>query len=110
MKLPDAESAYVDREKVADYLLSLSPPDGRSKALFFMEFGYDSGNPDVLADALCTHGQAYDVNEVVESEYGLRYTVDGALEVPDGRNPSIRTVWIVEVEGKAPRLITAHPI
>jgi len=47
---------------------------------------------------------------MVESEYGLRYSMDGELESPDGKNPMVRTVWIVESETDGPRLITAHPI
>ena len=35
MKLPNAEQAVVDREKITDYLLSLTSPDGWSKARFF---------------------------------------------------------------------------
>ena len=40
MMLPDADRARVERTKLTDYLLSLSHPDGRSKAQFFMSFGF----------------------------------------------------------------------
>ena len=45
MKLPYAEHVRVDREKVTDYLLSPSHPDGASKANFFTRYG-DLEAPD----------------------------------------------------------------
>jgi hypothetical protein len=40
MMLPDRDRAHVDRSKITEYLLSLSHPDGRTKAAFFMRFGF----------------------------------------------------------------------
>jgi hypothetical protein len=40
MMLPEGDRAQVDRAKITDYLLSLSHPDGRGKAAFFMLFGF----------------------------------------------------------------------
>ena len=50
------------------------------------------------------------VGDTVDSAYGTRYAVDGPLETPDGRNPLVRTVWIVDKGSARPRLITAHPL
>jgi hypothetical protein len=47
---------------------------------------------------------------VKESEYGMRYVIEGLLCTPDGRNPVVRTVWILDDEAKVPRLVTAYPI
>ena len=110
MKLPNAEHACVDREKLTDYLLCLSHPDGGSKAEFFVRFGFHVEDWGVLAEALRRHGAYYDVVNTVDSEYGTRYAVDGPLETPDGRNPLVRTVWIIEKGSAGPRLITAHPL
>ena len=62
------------------------------------------------ADALRAHGGTHDVASVVESRFGKRYIVEGKLVSPDGRNPLIRTVWIVEKPQAAPRLVTAYPL
>ena len=93
-----------------DYLLSTSHSDGRSKAAFFLRFGFDQRHWRDLAEALRAHGVANEVVGVEESTYGTRYIVDGIIESPDGRNPTIRTVWIVDNVNDGPRLVTAHPL
>lgn len=109
MNLPNANKAHVDRKKITEYLLCTSHPDGSNKAIFFSQFGLTLENWKLLAESLCKLGKVYNVTEVVESDYGKRYRVDGALEIPNGRNPYIRTVWIIEKQSTTPRLITAHP-
>ncbi|SRR6266568_3622518 len=109
MLLPDAERASVDRAKITDYLLSLSHPDGSSKAAFFTRFGFKAEDWETLAAALKEVGIANPVADSVESPHGTRYTVDGSLQCPDGRTPRVRTVWIAD-SGNPPRLITAYPL
>lgn len=109
MKLPYAEHVRVDREKVTDYLLSPSHPDGSSKANFFTRYGFRVENWQILAEALRKHGQTHPVVKAVDSNYGSRYSVDGDLEVPDGRCPLVRTVWILAKGSAEPRLVTAYP-
>ncbi len=102
--------ARVDQEKVTGYLLCTDHPDGRTKAEFLQRFGFRLAHWESLVDALLRHGRTHAVVKTVESPYGVRYAVDGALESPDGRNPLIRTVWILEQGSTAPRPITAHPL
>ena len=109
MKLPRAKRARVDERKVVGYLLSTHHPDGRSKAAFFGSFGFSAARWELLADALRDHGMNGEVTSIATSDYGARYSVDGVIETPDGRNPRVRTVWLVDENGK-PRLITAHPL
>jgi hypothetical protein len=52
----------------------------------------------------------HEVSISIESRYGTRYSVDGWLKTPDGRNPNVRTVWILGKRAKFPRLITAYPL
>ena len=110
MRLPNAERARVDREKLTDYLLCVSHPDGGSKAEFLARFGFRVDDWEVLAEALRRHGAHSDVVNSVDSAYGMRYAVDGPLETPDGRKPLVRTIWIIEKGSARPRLITAHPL
>ena len=110
MKLPNAAQARVDPEKITDYLLSTSHPDGRTKAEFFTRFGFQSEDWQALGEALRKHGASNQVTGIVESAYGTRYSVDGELETPDGRTPVVRTVWIIDAGDSTPRLITAYPI
>ena len=109
MMLPDSDRAQVDRAKIVDYLLSLTHPDGRGKAAFFMHFGFKVEEWELLAEALRAVGVSNPVTGVVESLHGTRYTVDGPMQVPDGRAPVVRTVWITE-PGRPPRLVTAYPL
>ena len=110
MELPNADQAKVDRDKITEYLLCSTHPDGGGKAKFFTRFGFRLESWDVFAQALREHGARHPVVKKVESAYGIRYTIDGEIETPDGRNPRVRTVWLTEGKTTIPRLITAHPI
>jgi len=66
-------------------------------------------NWSALAEALRQHGLENNIVNAIESPFGCRYIVEGKIMSPDGRNPSVRTVWIVEKGESAPHLITAHP-
>ena len=113
--LPNADLAIVEETKVTGYLLSPDHPDGHSKADFFTRFGFRLEAWEVLAEALQRHARSHSVAKTASSLWGTRYSVEGALDCPDGRRPQLRTVWIVEnleatVEKSIPRLITAYPI
>ncbi len=109
MKLPNANFVIVDPTKVKDYLLNAGHRHGRSKARFFGRFGFTVTNWEKLAMALREHAQQYEVIEVVETEFGSRYEVEGELRTPDGRAPRVRSVWQLDPGMVAPRLITAYP-
>ena len=72
MKLPNGEQSRVDREKVKDYLLSVTHPESSGKAEFFRRFGFRLENWVVLANALREHGASHPVAKSVESPYGTR--------------------------------------
>jgi hypothetical protein len=109
MRLPNAESARVEREKITDYLLSTTNQRGRNKAVFFLSFGFSTDHWQGFAEALRLQATDLEVVKVVETVHGLRYHVDGVLETPDGRNPQVKTVWQMDVGSDFPRLITAYP-
>lgn len=110
MKLPTAHGARVDRGKITEYLLSATHPQGHTKARFFTRFGFTAATWPTLAIALKELAAVNAVSSVVETPFGVRYTVDGNLRCPDGRAPTVRTVWIVEHTSAVPRLVTAHPL
>jgi len=110
MNLPYAEKVQVDREKITDYLLCVSHPDGAAKAVFFLHHGVRCDAWRELAEALRRHGTCHPVSGSIVSQYGTKYSVDGVLASPSGRNPKLRTVWIVEHGGDVPRLVTAYPL
>jgi hypothetical protein len=110
MKVPNAQLAQVDREKIVNYLLNPAHRYGISKARFFSEFGYRVETWEVLAAALREHVQRNEVSKVKETGFGQRYQVDGELMALDGRRPRLRTVWQMDFGQVAPRLITAYPV
>ena len=110
MKLPNGERAYVAQEKITSFLLCHDHKYGQSRARFFSRFGFHPDRWQELADALIIQGTRYDVIEFEESGSGIKYVVNGAIETPDGRNPLVKTVWMVDIGTDIPRLITAYPI
>lgn len=110
MKLPNAHLAVVEREKIVDYLLNPVHRYGASKARFFAESGFQVEAWEILAAALCEHGQRHEIGRVKDTGFGPRYEVDGELRTPAGQQPRVRTVWQLDHGNIAPRLITAHPL
>lgn len=109
-KLPFLDRLCVDQSKITDYLLSVS--NSRGKAAFFLRFGFQMEEWEILAEALKQQARSYPVALMIDSPYGTRYSVDGEIETPSRRQPRprVRTVWILETGSTEPRLITAHPV
>lgn len=108
MQMPNAEDAYVEDRKITHYLLDLRHPKGGAKAVFFMRFGFTVEDWQILANALCQHSMNQPVIETTSADVSVQYVIEGELATPDGRNPSIRSVWQTNGEN-APRFITAYP-
>ena len=109
MKIPQFQQSVVTKAKVLGYLLSPTHPDGCGKALWFARFGFNAENWRVLAEALRQHGQRQEIESIEDSPFGKRYTKVGPLASPDGRDPTIRSVWFVKPGSSIPRLVTAYP-
>jgi hypothetical protein len=108
-RMPGAPSAYVEEKKVTDYLLSLEHPDGHAKAVFFMSFGFRAEDWESLSEALLRHALENELVDEEETPFGVQYVVEGSLRTPDGRDPTVRSVWEERAGGRGPRLITAYP-
>ncbi len=109
VKLPNAERATVDLGKIADYLLNPAHPDNGGKARFFGDIGFSRTDSTALSDALRALAVNGDVVSHTDSRHGRTFVVDGAIQAPRGRNPIVRTVWIVDAGQDVPRLVTAYP-
>jgi hypothetical protein len=110
MRLPGVEKAEVSETKIVNYLLSTTHRAGKSKAAFFMEFGFDSERWEALGRALRQHATDNEIAREEKTRFGMRYVIDGPLQAPDGRMLNVRTAWFIDNEGDAPRFITAHPL
>ncbi|GAC1627566.1 MAG: hypothetical protein NVS9B10_16660 [Nevskia sp.] len=107
-KLPKPDQLIVQQTKLVGYLLNLNHVDGASKAKFFLSRGFERGLWPDFAAALINHGASQPVVNETATVHGMKYVVECNLETPDGRNPCIRSVWIVE-GCEPPRLATAYP-
>jgi len=110
VKLPNFGHAVVPQEKITKYLLSPVHPRGRWKAQFFKNVGFSRVERDALVAALLQHVADHQVKKVEDSHFGIRYTVEGAMEAPDGRAPVVRSIWFIRTGDTVPRLVTAYPL
>jgi hypothetical protein len=110
MKLPGTEAAVVARSKVENYLLNLEHPIGGGKAKFFIRFGFRRERWKELEDALRRHAKENSVTDTFQDADGLTYVIEGRIKTPSGRQPRVRTVWLIETGELAPRFITAYPL
>jgi hypothetical protein len=108
MKLPNVEYAFVPHEKITGYLLSEERSGGKTD--FFIRFGFSTTQWRQLELALLTHAATHEAKQVIRNQHGTKYVIEGALQTPDGRNPHVRTVWIIEHQQERARLVTAYPL
>ena len=91
-------------------MLAENPEFGRGKPGFFIRFGFRPENWRELADALKAAASAYEVALVEETEFGVKYVIEGPLYAPDGRNPRVRAIWQIDWGSDRPRLVSAYPL
>lgn len=109
MPIPNAESAVIPPEKLSDYLLNPAHPIGGLKARWFMSLGYHPDNCDQLETDLLKIVRISSDYVDEQTPFGVKYTVLGQLESPNGSLANVRTVWISETNRPQPRLVTAYP-
>jgi uncharacterized protein DUF6883 len=67
MKLPNADKAIVEREKIADYLPDSGHPDNRGNAEFFERFGFRRNEWKILADTFLALARKTEVTQSMKS-------------------------------------------
>lgn len=110
MKLPNGKNAYIPSSKLSDYLLSKTHPIGKWKGRLFRAHGFNETNVDLLEKSLISIANYEDLKDVVRSEHGTKYIIDGSVQTPVGSSIRVRTIWIIEVEQDRPRFVTAYPL
>jgi hypothetical protein len=108
VQLPDADRAVIHVEELRDYLLDLGHRTGGSKATLLYRIGYRREEWRQLERDIREQLLPLEAVEV-PAEDGQRFRVAGVLRGPNGSTP-FRTVWLIEREGSAPRLLTAYPV
>ena len=106
--IPNAASASIDDAKTKDYLLNLGNLQNRGKAGLFGAFSFTREGWRALASALLLHPLENEAVEAVPSIHGVKWVVRCSLRTPDGRNPCLTSVWIVDAGQSRPRFVTAY--
>lgn len=107
MAVPNLDRAIIEPNKLARYLLNREHARGGSKARFFLRFGFTATSPEALAAALLAQARSAGEVTVETRSTGVFYIAIGEIDAPDGRRPSIRSVWEIRTGETAPRLVTA---
>ena len=109
VRLPNAEKAVVEPDKIADYLLNAAHPDNGGKAAFFESLGFRRVEPELLAKAFQNLARQAEVARATVSPHGLKYVIVGEIESPIGKAARVQTIWIVDKGSDLARLVTAYP-
>lgn len=104
MKLPNAERAIVEIEKLRDYCLNPQHPRGRHKArVFASRLGLSSQHAELVRDHLLRAAQKQSAALGFGDEYGQRYVIDFDMNGPSGKG-TVRSRWIVRKGENVARL------
>ena len=105
MKLPDAEHAVVERNKIERYLLSATHAHGRHKQRVFVAAGYTAQR---LVDVLLQLARESDDAQELPSPFGRKFVVRGSIPSRSG-SLAITTIWILRDGRPPPHFVTAYP-
>jgi hypothetical protein len=109
MRIPNADSAIIEEQKIVQYLLNTDHRRGGSKAALLQQFGYSHATWQRLADDLRRDHLTRGIDLTRMTEYGVRYEIRAVLQTPSGRPLTVRSVWQIDVGTVSPRLITLYP-
>jgi hypothetical protein len=110
MKIPNAENAILDIEKLRSYFLNAAHSKGKDKARVFM-----SALGVRQTDALWLRGEILGrlpsaaAVQQIEDIWGIRYAVD--MEIThDAKSAIVRTIWIILSADDRPRFVTCRVV
>ncbi len=108
MKLPNADRAVVEIEKLRDYCLSSSHPRGRHKAhVFLTALGITADDAEELKQAILSAVLAEEATPTERDEYGQRFVVDFSMR-RQGKQAVVRSSWIIRNREETPRLTSCY--
>jgi hypothetical protein len=108
MKLPNADRAVVEINKLRDYCLSSNHPRGKHKAhLFAVVLGITVDDAEKLRQAILSAVLSEDTIPTERDEYGQRFVVDFIM-TGRGKQAKVRTSWIVRTGENDPRLTSCY--
>ena len=108
MKLPNAEKAFVDIEKLSGYCLNSAHDRGKHKArLFSSVLGLTSDNAEELRGTLLEAARNHDAETGGEDRYGKRYVIDFIITTEKGQ-AKVRSTWIIRSHEDFARLTSCY--
>ena len=108
MKLPNAENAVVDIDKLRSYCLSTEHFRGKHKArVFKATLGLTAADAELLQAVLYDTAKSGDAVSTNRDEFGQRYVLDFEMMRIRGW-VTVRSVWIIRSSETFPRLTTCY--
>lgn len=110
MKLPNGNKVIISPDKLIDYILSETHATGKFKAKFFRKRGFNETNIHLFEKALSKLAKSQEIADIISSEYGTKYIIDGEINTPSTKVVKVRTIWIIEKGQISPRFVTVYPV
>ncbi len=107
--IPNNTQVIIPIEKITQYRLSDTHPDGKHKARMFKSLGYSLNNIDVFIQDLKISAEAPYTPPPLDTSHGTKYLVISDWNPPNKKIVPIVTIWIILKEADSPKLVTAYP-
>ena len=108
MRLPNADRAFVDIQKLREYCLNPAHPRGKHKARVFASvLGITAREAAWLRTAFLQAAGALEAKVGEADAYGRRYHLDVSINGPKG-TAAVRTTWIVRAGEDFARLTSCY--
>ncbi|HEX8843828.1 MAG TPA: hypothetical protein VF791_04255 [Pyrinomonadaceae bacterium] len=112
MKLPNAERALIDIEKLRDYSLNPNHPKGKHKArVFLAALGLKADDAETLREKVMEAILISEAREQQPTPYGRRFIVDFYLtgfEKFVATTVTVRSAWMIRNGEDFPRLTSCY--
>lgn len=110
MKLEPFNNPIIPDDKLLDYCLNPSHPDGKHKARVFKSaLNIDQTNFEVLKIAIIRKIKNVDVNLLEQNDFGSLYYADLSI-TNENLSAMVRTCWIIKIDENFPRLTSCFVI
>jgi hypothetical protein len=108
MRLPNAERAVVDIEKLRDYSLNPNHPEGKHKArVFLAALGFKADNAERLRELILEAILTKEATPQQPTSYGQRFVVDFQVRGTEKLVETfvtVRSTWMIRNDEDFPRL------
>jgi hypothetical protein len=109
MKIPNADRAIIDSDKLVRYLLDVDHPQGGPKARLLVSLGYATAKWRQLEHDVRRWHLTEDYLAANQSRWGIRYEIVAPLTGPSADTVLFRSIWQIDLGTDLPRLITMYP-